>query len=107
MMDMPYRETKFYKDYNLVNLKKETLLKDMDLAIGLASFNMKFGEHKLAQDMDILRINGGSVAYELVWNADKNGWGKTPAANDPGVFGLRRGDVGKLLRILKTRSFSY
>lgn len=50
------------------------------MGIGLAKYNVKFGEHKLAQDLDILRLKREKIAVFLVGNFKNNGWAETPAA---------------------------
>lgn len=87
------RDKRFYKNYGLGDVNKDVLLKDLDLACGLAFYNYEFGKHELAQDLDILGLNGGIIAFWLGEKSDKNGWAKTPAAQNLEVLKLTEGKV--------------
>lgn len=96
MVDLE-KTPEFYRDYDLSKLNKEELLKNFELAEGLAHYNEDFAKHPLAQDLDILRLKDSDVVWELAYFSDWNGWGQTPAAQDINVLKLRGGEVAFLL----------
>lgn len=86
-----------YKKYDCENLTKEKLLDDPDLAVGLAMFNRDFGNHKLAQDLEVLSLNGGDVALELAVGSGESNWGRTDVAQNLDVLSFCDGEVAKAL----------
>lgn len=93
------REVEFYRDYDLELLKKDFLLEDVSLAVGLAKHNLKFGNHFLAEDYDILALGDGEVACNLVINSRYNNWGEKNIAQKLEVLRLRNGNVAWLLAV--------
>lgn len=81
-------EAKSYKNYSLEGIKKEDLLEDTNLAVGLARYNVDFGTHPLAQEIEILELRNGLVARELAWSSYRNGWAKTDVAQNLEVLKL-------------------
>lgn len=73
------REKSFYENFKLESIDKGTLLKDEDLAHGLAIWNKDFAMSDFAQDEEILGLNGGAVIRELCFDWE-NGWALTEAA---------------------------
>lgn len=98
----------FYKNYVLKSLNKDDLLKDEDLAVGLARWNRDFGGHELAQDFDVLSLSKGQVALELAEHSVVNGWGQTEAVKDLRVLKLCDRDVALMLALFfPENSWSY
>lgn len=83
----------FYKKFDLRELSKEKLLGNVELAVGLARDNEDFWEHPLAQDVEVLGLQGGRVAKWLAFYSEKNRWAKTPAAQDLSILALDKGGV--------------
>lgn len=82
-----------WREVDLDKLSKEELLEDPSLAVDLAKYNFDFGEHELAQNLDVLNLKEGKVALCLGINSDKNGWGMTEAAQQLEVLGLKGGAI--------------
>lgn len=83
----------YYKNYDLGSINKNVLLKNRDLACGLARHNKDFGTHPLAQDYNVLILGEGGVAKGLAKNSKENGWGRTNAAQEMSVLMLDNGKV--------------
>lgn len=88
-----YHGEEYYEKYDLESLNKDKLLTEQDLARGLARYNDKFGKHELAQDFDVLSLNGGMVASNLADKSYRNDWGKTKAAQNLEVLRLCNEEV--------------
>lgn len=97
------KEPRFYQEYDLGNINKSLLINNSDLTYGLAKWNREFGGHKLAQDLDVLKLGDGKVANWLAFCSDVNGWGRTKASQKLEILKLCDGEV---VRWLAERSVS-
>lgn len=102
-LDTIKKELGFYKNYDLDSLKEDDLLNNVDLAEGLAYFNMKLGKHPLAQNREVLKLEDGYIAMCFAYSsAGGNEWGMTEVAQDPEVLKMFREQVAYYLA-----AFSY
>lgn len=62
-------EPNFYKKFNIRKLTKEKLLRNPDLAVGLAMWNGDFDYLSLSSDKDVLRLHNGDVGKWLTVKA--------------------------------------
>lgn len=83
-----YKNERFYGEINLDKLTEKILLGDEKLVVGLARWNEDFGKNLLGQNLGILSLNNGEVAYWLAKHSNVNGWGKTQAAQNFRVLKL-------------------
>lgn len=86
----------FYRNLDLSTISASLLFSNIELAMGLAQYNVEFGGHPLAQKWSILNLNrakgsDGDMACLLSLNPV---WAKTPAAQDPEVCRLGFNQVG-------------
>lgn len=90
-------DEKFYRDYDVDNLDEDKLLEDPDLAVGLARWNKDFSKKEFVENFDILKLNGGEVAYWLARKSFINGWGELEIAQNLEVLKLYEGKVASSL----------
>lgn len=90
-------DKEFYRNIDLDELSKGDLLVNLKLVKGLAMWNKKFAKHPLAQDLDILSMGNGRIAWLLASWSYGNGWGSTPAAQEMSVLKLKDGQVAERL----------
>lgn len=89
------KEIDFYENYDLENLIKKNLLDDIDLAMGLARHNIKFREHALSREREILELNNGKVGAELVYHCRRAGdYGKNKTLQKMILEGLDKMTIG-------------